>query len=124
MSDIESRKLWRIRRAIFKMLKDRGYIVDDRQLQEPFDDFEMLFRSAEVQGQRERMVIYAQKSNLAGDGTDWIVVFFGEEKGKTGVRPVRALVDLMQKPLECARRSDSAHRCPCLGQFPQLCDLK
>mmetsp|Transcript_46984 Transcript_46984/g.124377 ORF Transcript_46984/g.124377 Transcript_46984/m.124377 type:complete len:101 (-) Transcript_46984:455-757(-) len=87
MSDIESRKLWRIRRAIFKMLKDRGYIVDDRQLQEPFDDFEMLFRSAEVQGQRERMVIYAQKSNLAGDGTDWIVVFFGEEKGKTGVRP-------------------------------------
>mmetsp|Transcript_59081 Transcript_59081/g.136297 ORF Transcript_59081/g.136297 Transcript_59081/m.136297 type:complete len:220 (-) Transcript_59081:87-746(-) len=100
MSDVESRKLWRIRRAIFKMLKDRGYLVDDRQLQEPFDDFEMLFRSAEVQGQRERMIIYAQKASLAGDATDWIVVFFGEEKGKTGVRPVRALVDLMQKPLD------------------------
>lgn len=96
ITDIEISRLYRIRRTILELLRDRHYNVErsERDLDLPREEFAERFRSA--QGSRESLTMLRQKEE---NSLDQIYVFFPEEaKGKSvGVKPISALAERMEK---------------------------
>jgi DNA-directed RNA polymerases I, II, and III subunit RPABC1 len=92
----EISRMFRIRRTILELLRDRGYIVLDNEqdLEMTRDEFSQRFIAAN--GSRESLTMLKQK---ADDPNDQIYVFFPEEaKGKSvGVKPITAKVDRMER---------------------------
>lgn len=95
ISDLEVSRLFRIRRTLLELLKDRQYNVEDsdRDLEMPLADFGERFRAAN--GSRESLTMLRQKEE---NSLDQIYVFFPEEaKGKSvGVKPISALAERME----------------------------
>jgi DNA-directed RNA polymerases I, II, and III subunit RPABC1 len=92
----EMSRLFRIRRTILELLRDRGYIVLDNEqdLEMTREEFNQRFIAAS--GSRESLTMLKQK---ADEPSDQIYVFFPEEaKGKAvGVKPITAKVDRMER---------------------------
>lgn len=81
----ENRRLFRVRRTLLEMLRDRGYLVldDESDLELPFDTFVARFDAA---GRlRESLAMLRQKPNQP---EQQIYVFFPKEP-KVGVKPIR-----------------------------------
>lgn len=93
--DLEISRLFRIRRTLLELLRDRQYNVEDseRDLQMPREEFAERFRAAH--GSRESLTMLRQKEE---NSLDQIYVFFPEEaKGKSvGVKPISALAERME----------------------------
>jgi len=46
----EVTKLWRVRKTVFQMLRDRGYHVAEKNLEEKKEDFEVMWKAAQEEG--------------------------------------------------------------------------
>merc|ERR1719442_35020 len=88
-------KLWRVRKTVFQMLKDRGYQVADKFLNEKKDEFETAWKQiAEDGGGRERFLILVHKVDFP---ELQLIVFFPEENKRVGVKPIRILAEKMDE---------------------------
>merc|ERR1719473_835513 len=95
--DDEVTRLWRVRRTLFKMLQERGYVVSDRFLNETLDQFQQLWEDLGDGGgqgeRRDRLIILVEKEL---DSSDKLLVFFPSERKKMGVKPIRQYAQLME----------------------------
>nr|XP_027198057.1 DNA-directed RNA polymerases I, II, and III subunit RPABC1-like [Dermatophagoides pteronyssinus] len=92
MSDKAVRNLWRCRQTCFEMLKDRKYAVAEEETGEDFDAFAARF--AERAHNRAAMS-FVGTSKL--DSNDRVLVYFADEAGKVGVKPIKTLVDQLDE---------------------------
>jgi DNA-directed RNA polymerase I, II, and III subunit RPABC1 len=72
IQDNELSKLFNIRRTLFEMLIDRGYVVDHKEVEETFPEWKEKFRN-----RKDSMSIYSTKEN---DLSSTIYVEFMDEK--------------------------------------------
>eukprot|EP00397_Hematodinium_sp_SG-2012_P066262 GEMP01098720.1.p1 GENE.GEMP01098720.1~~GEMP01098720.1.p1 ORF type:complete len:219 (+),score=39.23 GEMP01098720.1:23-658(+) len=88
-------KLWRVRKTVFQMLEDRGYVVAAKYKDETREKFQEDWdRIAEEGGGRERFAIQVQHKD---DKEDKIIVYFPDENKRVGVKPVRVLAERMEE---------------------------
>lgn len=92
----EVSKLFRVRKTILQLLRDRGYAVmeDDKDLNLTKDEFERGFMNANYN--RDWLTMLKQRHN---DATDQIYVFFPDEtRGKAlGVKPIANQAQRMER---------------------------
>jgi DNA-directed RNA polymerases I, II, and III subunit RPABC1 len=101
----EQKRLFRIHKTILKMLKKRGYVIPDKNIEQSYNDFIMKYgddeytdegartgakRSGEI---RSRLVIWSNKQD---DDTSKIQVEFSTE-AKVGVDPIRRISKFMEE---------------------------
>lgn len=96
--DEESYRLWRARRTICQMLRDRGYIVEQTDLDMKYETFRQHFSdtSTDMRQHGEAAMRYegvsrsrlGMISNLQSDPSEGIFVFFPEEPS-IGVDQIR-----------------------------------
>jgi DNA-directed RNA polymerase I, II, and III subunit RPABC1 len=72
IQDNELSKLFNIRRTLFEMLIDRGYVVDHKEVEETFPEWKEKFRN-----RKDSMSMYSTKEN---DLSSTIYVEFMDEK--------------------------------------------
>jgi len=88
-------KLWRVRKTVFQMLEDRGYVVAAKYKDETREKFQEDWdRIAEEGGGRERFAIQVQHKD---NKDDKIIVYFPDENKRVGVKPVRVLAEKMEE---------------------------
>eukprot|EP00299_Pterocystis_sp_00344_P005950 c17702_g1_i1.p1 GENE.c17702_g1_i1~~c17702_g1_i1.p1 ORF type:complete len:209 (+),score=36.18 c17702_g1_i1:35-661(+) len=86
-------RLFRVRRTVFQMLRDRGFLVDKRDLDMSMQEFKERFTDAPS---RDHLMILVE---MRSDPSDKLFVFFatGEDKDKKiGVKPIRKYLERMQ----------------------------
>ena len=74
--------LFRVRRTVHEMLKDRGYLIDQSDIDLSEEDFASKFGEAP---QRDAMTVLVQKRD---DPTDQVFVFWPQDP-KVGVKPIK-----------------------------------
>ncbi|OMO58197.1 hypothetical protein CCACVL1_08608 [Corchorus capsularis] len=89
LSDDEIKRLYRIRKTVMQMLKDRGYFVGDFEINMTKGQF--ISKYGENM-KREDLVINKSKRN---DSSDQIYVFFPEE-AKVGVKTMKTYTNRMK----------------------------
>ncbi|XP_022755018.1 DNA-directed RNA polymerases II and IV subunit 5A [Durio zibethinus] len=89
LSDDEIKRLFRIRKTVLQMLKDRGYFVGDFEINMSKEQF--ISKYGENM-KREDLVINKTKRN---DNSDQIYVFFPEE-AKVGVKTMKTYTNRMK----------------------------
>lgn len=93
----ECYRLWRVRRTILEMLKDRGYTVLSDDLEMDVDEFYQRFSITPSEPKtainRSRLMYMASKKNYL---EDVIMVYFPEED-KIGLKEIKALYSSMQQ---------------------------
>ncbi|EOD16322.1 hypothetical protein EMIHUDRAFT_430670 [Emiliania huxleyi CCMP1516] len=87
MSDTVYR-LYRVRRTIHQMLRDRHYMIDQSDIDMSEEDFARSYT-----GEREGLTIQAQRRD---DPTDQIFVFWPTDP-KVGVKPIKRYMDRMNE---------------------------
>ncbi|CAH8635537.1 unnamed protein product [Schistosoma bovis] len=90
MDDSETYKLWRIRKTILKMCKDRGYLVMPKELEQSLEDFKATVGDPPT---RKDLLMVV---NHEEDPADMLYVFFPEEE-KVNMKTVRAYLNQMQQ---------------------------
>uniref|UniRef100_A0A0X3NQH0 DNA-directed RNA polymerases I, II, and III subunit RPABC1 n=1 Tax=Schistocephalus solidus TaxID=70667 RepID=A0A0X3NQH0_SCHSO len=88
--DTETYKLWRIKKTILKMCRDRGYLVMQKELDQTLDEFK---ESVGDPPSRKDLLMVV---NHEEDPADMLYVFFPEEE-KVNMKTIRAYVDQMQQ---------------------------
>ncbi|CAK9309898.1 unnamed protein product [Citrullus colocynthis] len=88
LSEEEITRLFRIRKTVFQMLKDRGYFVGDFEIDMTREQFKHKYGESM---KREDIVINKAKRN---DSSDQIYVFFPEEP-KVGVKTIKTYTQRM-----------------------------
>lgn len=86
----EASKLFRVRRTALKMLRKRGYIVDEHMLMQDADQFRSQFGD---NPNRELLTVLVEKSD---DSTDQLFVFFPSDE-KVGLAPIRLYCTRMKE---------------------------
>ncbi|XP_022034177.1 DNA-directed RNA polymerases II and IV subunit 5A isoform X2 [Helianthus annuus] len=89
LSEEEIRRLFRIRRTVMQMLRDRGYLVGEFEINM---DMNELLRKYGENMKREDLLISKAKTN---DSSDQIYVFFPEEP-KVGVKTLKTYTERMK----------------------------
>jgi len=89
MSEDETNRLFRIRKTVMQMLKDRGYLVADFEVDMTKDQFRRKYGESM---KREDLVINKTKRT---DSSDQIYVFFPEEP-KVGVKTMKTYTNRMK----------------------------
>ncbi|CAI6001518.1 unnamed protein product [Closterium sp. NIES-64] len=89
MGDETVSRLFRVRRTIFEMLHDRGYLVADRELRSTKDDFRDQFGD---DPQRDDLTLLKQKRD---NPNDEIYVFFPVE-AKVGIKTLKGYYEKMK----------------------------
>lgn len=87
-------QLYRVRKTVVEMLKDRGFLLQDRELSRTKDEFAEEFGA---DPRREDLMILAPMVN---DPTDQIFVFFPDadaNAGKVGVSQVKKYLESMKE---------------------------
>ncbi|KAH7650068.1 DNA-directed RNA polymerase 2 [Cryptosporidium bovis] len=90
--DNSDNRLFRARRTLCEMLEDRGYIVSSQDKEEDFATFKEKFESH--QRLRSRMLMVASHRQ---DQSKRIICYFADESKKTGVKPIRDIVEKMDE---------------------------
>ena len=88
----EIRRAFKVRKTIFEMLYDRGYNVDQVELDTKLEDFK-LEMCVGGHANREQMYIYKTKIN---NPNDKVMVFFPQEP-KVGALPLKAIYEKMKR---------------------------
>jgi DNA-directed RNA polymerase I, II, and III subunit RPABC1 len=86
----EASKMFRVRKTCFKMLRNRGYVVDENQLEMTTEDFRAAFGD---DPSRENLSMLTVK---ADDPSDQLFVFFPTDD-KVGVKPIKIYVERMKE---------------------------
>jgi DNA-directed RNA polymerases I, II, and III subunit RPABC1 len=96
MSDEGTVRLWRVRKTVFEMLSDRGYVVAEKYRRESKESFmEQWAEIVSRGGGRRDLVILVQHSQ---NPDDHMIVFFPEDQAKRiGVKPIRELAEKMEE---------------------------
>ncbi|KAK9050960.1 hypothetical protein SSX86_027585 [Deinandra increscens subsp. villosa] len=89
LSEEEISRLFRIRRTVMQMLRDRGYLVGEFEINMDMGDF---LRKYGENMKREDLLISKAKAN---DSSDQIYVFFPEES-KVGVKTLKTYTERMK----------------------------
>ncbi|WOL16932.1 DNA-directed RNA polymerases II and IV subunit 5A-like isoform X2 [Canna indica] len=89
MGDESMNRLYRIRRTVMQMLKDRGYLVVDYEINMSKRDFKDKFGE---NFKREDLFISKSRKN---DPTDQVYVFFPNDE-KVGMKHIKKYVELMK----------------------------
>ncbi|KAL8269069.1 hypothetical protein R6Q59_002867 [Mikania micrantha] len=89
LSEEEIRRLFRIRRTVMQMLRDRGYLVGEFEINMDMDAFLSKYGD---NMKREDLLICKAKAN---DSSDQIYVFFPEEP-KVGVKTLKTYTEHMK----------------------------
>lgn len=89
LKEEEINRLFRIRRIVLEMLKDRGYFVADKEIEMTKGEFLMKYGE---NMKREDLVI---NKSLRNDSSDQIYVFFPEEE-KVGVKTMKTYTNRMK----------------------------
>ncbi|KAG6770034.1 PREDICTED: DNA-directed RNA polymerases II and IV subunit 5A [Populus euphratica] len=89
LTEEEIKRLFRIRKTVMQMLKDRGYFVGDFEIKMTREQFESKYGN---NMKREDLVINKTKRN---DSSDQIYVFFPEE-AKVGVKTMKTYTNRMK----------------------------
>ncbi|XP_038899369.1 DNA-directed RNA polymerases II and IV subunit 5A-like [Benincasa hispida] len=89
LSEEEITRLFRIRKTVFQMLRDRGYFVGDFEIDMTREQFKHKYGESM---KREDIVINKAKRN---DSSDQIYVFFPEEQ-KVGVKTLKTYTSRMK----------------------------
>ncbi|KAB1219488.1 DNA-directed RNA polymerases II and IV subunit 5A [Morella rubra] len=89
LSEEEITRLFRIRRTVMQMLKDRGYFVGDFEIDMSKEQFRNKYGESM---KREDLVINKHKRN---DSSDQIYIFFPEEQ-KVGVKTMKTYSQRMK----------------------------
>ncbi|KDO66463.1 hypothetical protein CISIN_1g030833mg [Citrus sinensis] len=89
LSDEEIKRLFRIRRTVMQMLRDRGYFVGDFEINMSKEQFIAKFGE---NMKREDLVI---NKALRNDSSDQIYVFFPDEQ-KVGVKTMKTYTNRMK----------------------------
>ncbi|KAL3315820.1 DNA-directed RNA polymerases I, II, and III subunit RPABC1 [Cichlidogyrus casuarinus] len=87
--DEETYKLWRIKRTVLKMCKDRGYLVISKELEQSLEDFKQMVGNPP---ERKHMLMVV---NHEDDPADMLYVFFPDEE-KVNMKTIRAYLNQMQ----------------------------
>ncbi|VDQ11741.1 unnamed protein product [Trichobilharzia regenti] len=98
LDDSETYKLWRIRKTILKMCKDRGYLVMPKELEQTLEDFKATVGDPPT---RKDLLMVV---NHEEDPADMLYVFFPEEE-KVNMKTVRAYLNQMQLLLNFLAKS-------------------
>ena len=95
MSDEQTVRLWRVRKTIFEMLADRGFVVSERYRNESKEAFAQQWAEIVTRGGGRRdMVILVQHAQTG----EQLIVFFPEDTSKrVGVKPIRELAEKMEE---------------------------
>ena len=96
-----SYNMYRVRRTVHEMLKDRGYMIDQADIDLTEEGFTGKYGDTPL---REQMTILVQKRD---DPTDQIFVFWPQDP-KVGVKPIK----------RCARLTSSLPTKTCMGDPP------
>ncbi|KAF9680519.1 hypothetical protein SADUNF_Sadunf06G0129800 [Salix dunnii] len=89
LTEEEIKRLFRIRKTVMQMLRDRGYFVGDFEIKMTREQFESKYGN---NMKREDLVINKAKRN---DSSDQIYVFFPEE-AKVGVKTMKTYTNRMK----------------------------
>ena len=83
-------RVYRVRRTVLQMLRDRGYMVDQADVDQTEEDF---FEKHTNNPQRDMLTIMVQKRD---DPTDMIFVFWPIDP-KVGVKPIKRYMERMNE---------------------------
>lgn len=86
----EASRIYRVRKTCMKMLKKRGYLIDEEQLNMTTTEFVAKFGE---NPSRSSLEIYSERVN---DPSDKIYVFFPEDE-KVGVKPIQEFTKKMKE---------------------------
>lgn len=89
LMDDETYKLWRIKKTILKMCRDRGYLVMEKELEQTLEDFK---ENVGDPPDRKNLLMVV---NHEEDPADMLYVFFPDED-RVNMKTIRAYVDQMQ----------------------------
>lgn len=89
--DEELTRLWCIRKTCHEILRDRGYIIPDEDINLTMDAFKASHNHEDAKYWRDQMTILASKKD---DPADQIFVFFSDES-RLGVKTIRSYMNRM-----------------------------
>ncbi|CAD6191779.1 unnamed protein product [Caenorhabditis auriculariae] len=93
--ELETYRLWRIRKTVLQMVHDRGYLVAQEELDQPLETFKEVYgdRPSERKPGRGDLTILVAHND---DPTDQMFVFFPEDT-KIGIKTIKAICQQMQE---------------------------
>lgn len=83
-------RIYRVRRTILQMLRDRGYLVDQADVDQSEEDF---FEKFSTSPQRDMLTLLVQKRD---DPSDQLFVFWPVDP-KVGVKPIKRYMERMNE---------------------------
>ncbi|KAK0395845.1 hypothetical protein QR680_001461 [Steinernema hermaphroditum] len=93
--ELETYKLWRVRKTIMQMCHDRGYLVTQDELDQTLDQFSDQYGNKPSEGRPSRNDLTVLVAHT-DDPTDQMFVFFPEEP-KIGIKTIKAICQQMQE---------------------------
>ena len=90
MSAGAGQRIYRVRRTVLQMLRDRGYMVDQADVDQSEEDF---FEKHSTSPQRDGLTLLVQKRD---DPTENIFVFWPADP-KVGVKPIKRYMERMNE---------------------------
>eukprot|EP00694_Reclinomonas_americana_P007581 EC798834.1.p1 GENE.EC798834.1~~EC798834.1.p1 ORF type:complete len:210 (+),score=87.95 EC798834.1:39-668(+) len=97
--DDDHARLWRIRRTVLAMLKERGYVIQDEEHNMPAERFTAWLAQQNGDDERERMTVYATHKD---DASETIMVFFNKEPS-LGVQHIKSITQKMSGEIKSQR---------------------
>lgn len=90
LTEVEMRRLFRARRTVCKLLRNRKYVVDEAEIDMDYDVFKERYGNPTVKTNLTMLV------GKLDDVDEKLFVFFPEEP-KVGVKPIRRYLDEMKR---------------------------
>ncbi|CAA7266919.1 hypothetical protein NLJ89_g4857 [Agrocybe chaxingu] len=94
MGDVdETAKLWKVNRTIHELVKDRGFLVSDEEINMDLQRFRDLYANNGGVVDRNQLNFYTTSRS---NPTDQIFIFFSEERS-VGVKTMRKLLSILEE---------------------------
>ncbi|KAF8968016.1 RNA polymerase [Flammula alnicola] len=94
MGDVdETAKLWKVNRTIHELVKDRGFLVADEEINMDLQRFRDLYANNSGVVDRNQLNFY---TNSRANPSDQIFIFFSEERS-VGVRSMRKFLGILEE---------------------------
>ncbi|KND01574.1 DNA-directed RNA polymerase core subunit RPB5 [Spizellomyces punctatus DAOM BR117] len=88
--DREAARLWRVFRTVNEMVRDRGYVVAQRDVEIPLDEFKMNYVKGGVVDRHSMTFLVTMEDRPS----DSLLVFFAEDES-VGIKPIKKIAERM-----------------------------